>query len=393
MSSMQREQSITFMNASIDASVTSLRVAGNRIDAIGCDPQPGDHIVHCRGDRLMPGLINAHDHLQLNGFPRQKYRDHYDNVRDWITDVIGHREHQPTLGTGPARARDERLLLGGMKNLLSGVTTVAHHDPCYALLKGPDFPTRVVTDYGWSHSLQIDGEESVQESYRATPPDQPWIIHAAEGIDEEARSEFGRLLALGCIGPNTLLVHGVALTRSQQEQLIAARAGLIWCPTSNMHLFGRTADVAGLIATGSVAIGSDSRLSGSQDLLAELRVAREVTGLDERTLGLLVTQAPARLLRLPDRGELRSGALADLILVPASRALSHLERAEIRLVMIDGRVRYADAHLADGLLTAPVVLSVDGEDKLLDPSVGALIARAGILAQDLAAPMTAGRAA
>ena len=32
---------------------------------------------------------------------------------------------------------------------------------------------------------------------------------------------------------------------------------------------------------GRVALGSDSRLSGARDLLSELRVARELGGLDE----------------------------------------------------------------------------------------------------------------
>jgi hypothetical protein len=41
--------------------------------------------------------------------------------------------------------REERLLIGGVKNLLSGVTTVAHHDPLYSCLQEATFPVRVVT--------------------------------------------------------------------------------------------------------------------------------------------------------------------------------------------------------------------------------------------------------
>ena len=319
---MREHESWILVNAQLGATLTSVRVAGNRIAAIGVDAERDDRVIDVAGDRVLPGLINAHDHLSLNGFPRQKYRERYANVREWIADVAARRERNPTFGTTPGRARDECLLLGGLKNLLSGVTTVAHHDPLYDFLRREDFPTRVAADYGWSHSLFIDGDAGVQRSYRNTPPTHPWIIHAAEGLDDEARDEFDRLEALGCIGPNTLLVHGVALTHAQRERLAAAGAGLIWCPTSNVHLFGRTAEVADLIAYDCVALGSDSRLSGGRDLLTEIRAARDIADLDEATLESLVTKSAARLLRLPDRGELRVGALADLIVLPAQRLLS-----------------------------------------------------------------------
>jgi cytosine/adenosine deaminase-related metal-dependent hydrolase len=382
-------------NARLGSVVTNVRIVGDRIVAIGGEGERGDRIVDVGRDRLLPGLINAHDHLQLNGFPRQKYRDHYQNVRDWIADVSARREENPQLRTAAARARDERLLLGGLKNLLSGVTTVAHHDPFYDFLRHPEFPVRVVSDYGWAHSLHIDGDASVQQSHRDTPSAYPWIIHAAEGIDAEASGEFDRLDALGCIGPNTLLVHGVGLTRLQRERLVAAGAGLIWCPISNLHLFERTAQVSELITCGCVALGSDSRMSGGRDLLSELQVAHEVARLDDETLESLVTSTAAKLLRLPDRGEVRVGALADLIVLPADTSLRAADRAAIRLVMIGGRVRYAEIAFEDVVaLDEPAFeLTVDGQARVLDARLGALVTRASILEQDLAGGTLEWRAA
>ena len=212
----------------------------------------------------------------------------------------------------------------GIKNLLSGVTTVAHHDPLYPSLRS-QFPTRVVTRYGWSHSLAMDGEEAVRRSHRACPADQPWIIHAAEGLDAAAGRELTRLESLGCITPNALLVHGLALDHAQHARLAAAGAGLIWCPASNLHLFGSTVDVASIADRRHIVLGSDSRLSGSRDLLAELHVARESSRLEEAELESLVTARPARMLRLFDRGVLEQGALADILVLPADVPLSRAQ--------------------------------------------------------------------
>jgi hypothetical protein len=263
------------------------------------------------------------------------------------------------------------LLLGGIKNLLSGVTTVAHHDPLYPFLTDGECPISVVCDYGWSHSLYIDGEQDVVDSHRSTPAEWPWIVHAAEGVDEEAANEFERLDALGCLRSNTLLVHGIALDESQRLRLMNAAAGLIWCPSSNMYLFGKTAAVRELIARNRVALGTDSRLSGARDLLDELKLASELAGLDEATLESLVTKTGAALLRLSDRGALRPGLRADLLVLPAAAGLGNTTRADVRMLMIDGIVRYGDGECA--LRAAPrrgwANVLVDGVPKVLDMSI------------------------
>lgn len=359
---------LTFLNADVGGRVGSLRVAGSRIAATGPVVGAGDAVIDLRGDRLLPGLINAHDHLHLNTLPALgPAAGHWRHVREWIAQINLRRQTDPGFESRIAVARDERLLIGGVKNLLSGVTTVAHHDPLYPYLAGEHFPTQVLTRYGWSHSLYIDGDEQVRNAYLGTPSDWPWIIHAAEGVDEEAAAEFDRLDALGCLGANTLLVHGIALDRARRARLEAAGAGLIWCPSSNLRLFGGTAEVSELVSRGRVALGTDSRLSGSRDLLTELGVASEAGALPADTLESLVTRAAAALLRLPDRGVLDSGARADLLVLPAGMALSSATRADVRLVMLGGRALYADADYAR--VVAPTAqwsaVRVDGRPKML----------------------------
>lgn len=376
---------VTFINARMNDTVGTLRVVGSKIAGVGQAPARDDHIVDLRGDRLLPGLINAHDHLQLNSLPALSFDKRYRNVKEWIGDINQRRQSDPEFEAQVAVAREARLWIGGIKNLLSGVTTVAHHDPLYPTLSEPQYPVAVVAKYGWSHSLYIDSPSQVNESYRATPGDWPWIIHAAEGIDEDAAAEFDCLDGLGCIGPNTVLVHGVALERAQHRRLHCAKAALIWCPASNIDLFGRTADIRNLLDCGRVALGTDSRLSGSRDLLEELWLAGRLGGLDEADLITLVSGASARILRLSDRGALRVGLRADLLILPAGARLSRVTRAEVGLVVLNGEARYGEAEHARAYspTTSWISVQVDGKKKLLAPHIAARLSRLGVTEKGL----------
>jgi cytosine/adenosine deaminase-related metal-dependent hydrolase len=323
---------------------TCLRIVDGRIAEPR--PRPGDRRIDLGGDRLLPGLVNAHDHLHLNALPRLKYRPAYENASQWSADIDPRLRQEPLLCSHRALPRWQRLLVGGIKNLLCGVTTVAHHDPAYAELDDPSFPVRVLAGHGWSHSLGLDGEAAVRQVERDTPPDRPWIVHAAEGIDAAAAAEFDRLEAMGCIRPHTVLVHGVGLGAAQLQRFVRSGAGLVWCPGSNLHLFGHTLPADALALLPRLALASDSRISGERDLLAELALARTLTGWDEARLEALVTDRAAELLGLADRGTLAPGALADAVVLPAGLPLSRACRADVRLVLIGGVPRLADVELA-----------------------------------------------
>ena len=338
-----------------------LRIARGLITAP--QAQAGDLQVDLEGARLLPGLINAHDHLQLNGLPRLKYREgHYANAAEWIADITPRLKSEPRLRAYRALPRTQRLRQGGLKNLLSGVTTVAHHETWEAALGAPTFPVRVPR-LGFAHSLGLDGELSVHASHRSG--ERPWVIHAGEGIDAAAAAEFERLEALDCITHETLLVHGLGFGPDQLQRLIEAGAGLVWCPGSNVHLFGRTLDPQALLRAGRLALGSDSRISGEFDLLHELGLARQLAGLAEADLEALVSTRAAALLALPDRGSLDVGKLGDVLVLPAGLPLSEARRSDLRLVLVGGEARYADEALADACFPELVPIEVDGVAKRL----------------------------
>jgi cytosine/adenosine deaminase-related metal-dependent hydrolase len=318
-------------------------------------PRAADAVVDLQGAFVLPGLINAHDHLELNHFGRLKRRERYANAAQWIDDLRPVIRADHDVRRALVHPLRDRLFIGGLKNLLAGVTTVAHHNPLYRGI-ARSVPLRVVRRFGWAHSLTMEGEPvgangetagQVDREFRRTPKRYPFVLHAAEGVDADAAGEIDRLQALGCLRGNTVLVHGVALTAGRWRGVVECGASLVWCPQSNEFLFGRTAPIRALLdaaptARSRICLATDSRLTGSRDLLDELRFARTAAELDEDELLEMVTRAPAHALRLRGGGALAAGGPADLIVVPAASehpgaALLAARRSDLELVVIGGQ--------------------------------------------------------
>ena len=257
---------------------------------------------------VAPALINAHDHLHLNRVPSLPQAGFFRNSYEWIEAFQAHFD-APEVKTALAIPKDGRLYHGAVKNMLCGATTVMHHDPWQDRFDDPDFPVKIVREFGWSHSLGLSGRRQygppIAESFAATPKTTPWFIHLAEGVDEVAGSELKALDQLGCLGSNTVIIHGTGIGDEDLTTIIERRAHVVWCPASNLHLFGRTISVPRLrrlFDASLLAIGSDSRLTGAWDLLDELRVARACSDFSAAELVALATTRNHGALGLDDAG-------------------------------------------------------------------------------------------
>jgi cytosine/adenosine deaminase-related metal-dependent hydrolase len=357
-----------------------VRIARGRIAELGgrARPRDGDARLDLAGALVLPGLVNAHDHLELNNFAPVKYREVYASSYQWADDIRPRLGNDPALVTSRAVPLADRLFLGGLKNLLAGTTSVAHHNPLHRPLRGRRFPVKVVRRYGWAHSLGLEPESA--RSYRRTPRRHPWIIHLAEGTDAVAAGELAALDAAGALGSNTVLVHGVGLSEPDRRRALAAGAALVWCPSSNRFLLGATARVADFAAARRLALGTDSRVTGARDLLDELARARAEEQVDVHALLRAVTIDGARILALGSAGRLSPGAPGDLLILPPpapgdpADGLGRLRRADLRAVLVDGRVRVADRDF-DPLLPGAVPVVLDGRSKILAPDLVARHAR------------------
>ncbi len=249
--------------------------------------------IDLSGFLIMPGLINAHDHLEFSTFPRLA-NPPYRNYIDWGTDI--HKTFSDVIAKHRAVPKTLRLWWGGIRNLLCGATTVSHHNPLWPELQREDFPVRVIQEYGWGHSLALGGDLRAARS--ATPDGRAFIVHACEGVDQEAREELWRLDRLGLLDDSAVLVHGLAIDHEGTALMRERRTSLIVCPSSNNFLFGALPDMSLLGSIENVALGSDSPLTAEGDLLDEIQFAMRFCNISSPVAYRMVTEAPAAILRL-----------------------------------------------------------------------------------------------
>lgn len=331
----------------------------------------GDRIVAVRRARgrsedvaLLPGLVDAHAHLQLEPLARPERA-----FVPWVRAVMAQR-------AGTTAARASAAAVDALRELLrSGTTAVGEIDSaglspralarvpfagrCYQEVLGFDLDAagagrllarrrRAGTSAcptGWSphapYSVSAPLFRAAERSGRAL------AIHAAEVPEEQqflrtGRGPFADLLAglgklppgfrapgvgavawldrLGLLGPRTHLVHCQELERGDAQRIARAGAGIVVCP-GTITWFGRTAPpVPAWLRLGiAVGLGTDSRASNrAMSMQHELRLAATLwPGLAPATLLDLATRGGAAALARGGLGRIARQARADLFAVEA----------------------------------------------------------------------------
>jgi cytosine/adenosine deaminase-related metal-dependent hydrolase len=179
-----------------------------------------------------------------------------------------------------------------------------------------------------------------------------------------------------------VIIHGLGLGAEGSALLRSAHAGLIWCPSSNLFLFGRTLSSEEIRAFHKVALGSDSPLTAQGDFLDEVRCASQVLHTPSVDLYDYVTRKAAQLLQLRNgEGKIRVGGVADLVAVRESgltpaETLARLSYREVELVVLRGRVQLSSAtvrqRLPRTLCEGLQPLSIDGVVRWIRAPLGRL---------------------
>ena len=356
-----------------------VRVEGSRITAVGPYDRSlaGGLPVRDLGaegyEVLLPGLINAHCHLdytmmrgaippqdsfggwirEINTLKRRYTPDDYRHaiadgfreLRRWgttsVCNIAAFPELLPTLPPDPLRTWWVPELIDirapGEETRLVGAALEA-------------LRARSGMPGGLSPHAPYTASPALYRAARDAAAGQPGMIlttHLAESADEEAmfrhnegefarflasigrpmddcghgRSSFGEAVHRGRVGPGWLLVHANGL--DEDDLRLIAESGpwvLVHCPCSHAW-FGhppfpwRQLEAAGA----TILLGTDSLASNhALNLFDEMRAAQKAfPGLTSRALLRTVTSEPAAALGCRgELGVLAPGALADLIALP-----------------------------------------------------------------------------
>ena len=381
----------------------AVRVDGSEVVAVASASellsQPGEKVVDLGASTLLPGLINAHCHLDFTRFknlisPRQSFTE-------WIKTINALRRSFTTRDYINAIAEGFEMLAQG------GVTTVANIEAFPELL--PHLPVPPLRTWWFLELIDVrsrlDGDETLLGALSFFENHPEWLggfglsphapytasvdlyrlarscgekygmlstTHIAESVEEHEMFSYGRgplydflgslgrdnsdcgqgsalshLIEHGVIGSNCIIAHLNYLQDYDYDLVAQSGASVVHCPKCHVYFGHAPFPMKALRDRGiNICLGTDSMASNnSLDMRAEMREARNLHGLGERELLEMVLLNGARALGQSGRlGQISPGSVADLVAFPHSssepddpyrRVVD--SRAEPSLLLVNGQ--------------------------------------------------------
>jgi cytosine/adenosine deaminase-related metal-dependent hydrolase len=367
------------LNPDETAEGINIAVENGRISEVSKKDINGSVAVKVNGI-ISTGLINAHDHLLGTYFPKVG-NGPYENWLPWDNDL----KSSPVYQERQQIENRDLYLLGAYRNLVSGVTTVSDHIPHFVAEPYYDIlPTKAIRNYALAHSVNSFalkwGDEIRNEYSKAVEKDIPFITHIAEGFDSETVEDVTTLERQEGLGEHSVLIHGIAFSEKDMDLIKKKKASVVWCGDSNMFMFNETTNIKMLLDKGiNVCIGTDSPMSGGENLLQEINFDRNLykkmygIELSDDSIYRMVTVNCAKAFRLHDHGSIKAGNVADFTVVKDRggsfvNSVISSELKDIMLVVINGMPAYGDieyAGLFDSLKIQYQEIILDGRKKVI----------------------------
>jgi hypothetical protein len=287
----------------------SLPGTTNQLSCLGIK---GDNITRNYSDELeldlngaiaFPGLINSHDHLEFNLFPKLGNKIYEDYV-EWGNDI--HEKNNKIIETIKKVPYELRFKWGLYKNLLCGVTTVAHHGIgiVYKIKGMPD----IINNYNYLHSIRLESMWKIKLNFLLN--DKPFVLHIGEGTNSYSHKEIIELIKWNIFRKKIIGVHGISLDEKTSNNFIA----LVWCPDSNLFLYNKTANVDKLKNETAILFGSDSTLSSDWNIWNHIRLARSIDNLSDLELYESLSLKAAETWGLHNKGSISENKIADIVI-------------------------------------------------------------------------------
>lgn len=284
--------------------VVAVKIKGPIIEEISASTSSFDSkAIHFEKALLLPGLVNSHDHLCFNLYPRLGGTN-YSDYREWALDVQTH--YKADIRKLEKVPRPLLYQWGILKNLVNGVTTVVQHGAFFQT----DFD-HLVRVHRQTVPLHSTSFERKWKWKLLRPSPHPVVMHAGEGLNEDMEKELRQLGRWNVFRNKIIPVHGIKMTPGLAPDFKA----LIWCPESNFELFQATAAVRSLWDQIPILFGSDSTISASWNMWRHFRRAFKLELLQPDQLLSTLTSNPAKIWNLDKKGEVKEGFFADLTIV------------------------------------------------------------------------------
>jgi len=318
--------------------------------------RPGCRVVEYPDHVLLPGLVNAHVHLELSHLAHLA-REPVGSFTGWVRRLVTERDHRGYVG--PEVRRAARCLLE--EQAAQGVVVLADiGNTGLGRELAPDYPGLLMPFLeflglrekacrealaklaGLAEDVLVTGHAPYTThprlltalKARSRARGAPFPIHVAEPRSEQellarGQGELVRFLeersfycscfrlpgidilgsvqylhALGVLDRQTLCVHGVHVQPAEMKLLRQTGASVCLCPGSNRFLGVGRAPVAAYLEQGiTLALGTDSAASCPRvSLWSEMALlAREHPGVTDEDILVMATLGGARALEVDDR--------------------------------------------------------------------------------------------
>jgi len=258
---------------------------------------------------------------------------------------------------------------GSLKGLVAGTTSIVGlpgaSSACFGGLSRPvDVEQNGLDDDKVQTSALFPPAKSSADgacANMASGKTDAYLIHVGEGVNQKAHDEFTTLFSVttspGCLyAPQTAITHGTAFTSADFDKMATAKMKLTWSPASNVALYGKTTDIPAALKAGvQVTLAPDWSMGGSQNILDELRFAREWSDknwggalTDQQLVEMVTVNAAAALGLSGSIGKLEKGMLADVTVFAGDggdpyATIVGATPASVRLVLVGGVALYGDA--------------------------------------------------
>jgi hypothetical protein len=372
---------------------------------------------------ISPGLIDGHNHLTYDFIdewvpdPPELFSNRYewrsdDDYGDWARPE-GDSDNNGSQDTG---AQCPGAKWGELRSLIHGTTTIQGQLPpnrnCVDRLArnadqyhglGTDFMQTTISGPCESGFPNDAGRATLIGNFTSGMTTR-YVMHMGEGFEPTSASVFraNPVFEFDCLAgrrppgvpdsatfattsllfenPATMtnpyetsvMIHSIPLTNAELDESVLANARVVWSPSSNLILYGRTAPIEEMLARNlSIGMGPDWTISGEDHMLGEMRVGLDygatmgITELTPRRIWEMATMDGADVVGLaPAIGSIEVGARADLVIfgrigTDPYRAVLDSRARDVRLTMVNGLGYYGD-------LTLEAAAAVNGSCETID---------------------------